>query len=72
MMQFKNIIIEKEVTAEITKIESITKNKRKYETQYIIDELNKIYDRMEDIDPKYVSLRRPKPLSSRKLQEYIN
>jgi tetratricopeptide (TPR) repeat protein len=72
-MQLKSIIIVEKGGREETDIETTitTKEKRKYELQYIIDELNKIYDMMEHIDPEYVSLRRPKPISSRRLQELI-
>ncbi|MGC2681180.1 MAG: tetratricopeptide repeat protein, partial [Candidatus Nitrosopolaris sp.] len=40
-------------------------------SDYILSELNKIYDRIESIDPEYVFLRRGRPLSLDKIQNML-
>ena len=42
------------------------------EPDLIIKELDKIYDKMEPIDPEYVSLRRVKPLTLSKIQNMLS
>jgi CHAT domain-containing protein len=42
------------------------------EPDLILKELDKIYDKMEPIDPEYVSLRRVKPLTSSKIQNILS
>ena len=44
---------------------------KKNDLNFRIDELNKIYDKMLDIDPEYVSLRRPQHLELNQLQDFI-
>ena len=42
------------------------------EVDQILDELNKIYDKIENFDPEYVFIRRKKPLSLSKIQEILS